>query len=253
MKHILFPSASAADAFLAEMQQKGANMGTATYARRTTVTDVDGGGTPEDAAAGAVKGTGIGAVAGAAAGFLGTAGAIAAGVATGGLAVPVMLGFAALGAGVGASVGAVGGAAGVDETGDDYYETSDTYYDRMDSTVSGGGRVVAVAETVGSDVLDAAARHGGEVVDASGEVTRLDRRMGEPSTAADVAGAAGNKIEEGADRLRAAGHEVAATVTGNPKHDALAAEDRAHAEMNNAQARSDASAAKTEARDGDGH
>jgi hypothetical protein len=56
------------------------------------------------------------------------------------------------------------------------------------------------------------------------------------SAAGDVAGAAGNKLEEGADRLRAMGHEVAGAVTGNPKHDALAAEDRAKANMNNDQA-----------------
>ena len=59
------------------------------------------------------------------------------------------------------------------------------------------------------------------------------------SAARDVFDAAGNKIEAGADRLRAAGHEVAGAVTGNPKHDALAAEDRAKADMHNAQARAD--------------
>lgn len=190
MKHILFPTAAAADAFIAEMQQKGMNMGTSTYTRRTDgVGGVDGG-TPEDAAAGAVKGTGVGALAGAAAGVLSTAGTLAAGVATGGLAIPVILGMAALGSGVGAAVGAAGGAMGVDETGDDYYATSDTYYNRMDSTVSGGGRVVAVADSAGVDVLDAAARHGGEVVDATHDVTRLDRPVGERSTA----GPAGNKL-----------------------------------------------------------
>lgn len=251
MKHILFPTASAADAFIAEMQQKGMNMGQSTYTRRSE-TVVEGGGTPEDAAAGAVKGTGIGAVAGAATGFLGTAAAIAAGVATGGLAIPVMLGLGALGAGVGATVGAVGGAMGVDETGDDYYETSDTYYDRLNATVSGGGRVIAVADSVPADVLDAAARHGGEVTDAGNEVSRYTRPAGTvagaagnvASAAGNVAGAVGNKVEELADRARAAGHEVAGAVTGNPKHDALAAEDRAKAEMNNAQAHTDLNEAK---------
>ena len=53
----------------------------------------------EDAGAGAVKGTGIGAVVGAGAGLLGTAGTVAgvgATIATGGLAIPVILGMAAL-------------------------------------------------------------------------------------------------------------------------------------------------------------
>ncbi|WP_243398186.1 hypothetical protein [Deinococcus koreensis] len=196
MKHIMFPTVSAADAFVAEMQQRGMSMGNATYTRRgsmdtsaagsstmgsdTTYAGEAGAGA-EDAGAGAVKGTGVGAVAGAAAGFLGTAGAIAAGVATGGLAVPVILGMAALGSGVGAAVGATGGAMGVDENhdgrtadaGDHRYEASDTHYDRMDSTVSSGGRVVAVEDTVSADVMDAAARHGGEVVDAGQHVSRM--------------------------------------------------------------------------------
>ncbi|GHF41476.1 hypothetical protein HNQ07_001469 [Deinococcus metalli] len=195
MKHIMFPTAAAADAFLADVQSMGATLGSATYTRRgsdRTVTDstLDRGAVAgdaeagaEDAGAGAVKGTGVGAVVGAAAGFLGTAGAVAAGVATGGLAVPVILGFAALGSGVGAAVGATGGAMGIDEnadgrtadTGTDYYSASDDHYDRMDSTVSGGGRVVAVQDPVPADVMAAATRHGGEVVDASDSVSRLDR------------------------------------------------------------------------------
>lgn len=192
MKHIMFPTVSAADAFVAEMQQRGMGLGNATYTRRggmsqtTTDTTSTGGASAaaEDAGAGAVKGTGVGAVTGAAAGFLGTAGAIAAGVATGGLAVPVILGMAALGSGVGAAVGATGGAMGIDENKDgrtaatdsgDHYEASDSHYDRMDSTVSGGGRVVAVQDDVSGDVMDAAARHGGEIVDAGDHVSRMNQ------------------------------------------------------------------------------
>ncbi|GGL08871.1 hypothetical protein GCM10010844_29530 [Deinococcus radiotolerans] len=162
-------------------------MGTSTYTRRsaatdatysdTTRTDMDGhgsltmegdgvGGTAEDAGAGAVKGTGVGAVVGAAAGILATGATIA----TGGLALPVILGMTALGSGVGAAVGATGGAMGVDETGktyDDRYDVDDTYYDRMDSTINSGGRVVAVDDSVPQDVLmDAVTRHGGEIVDS---------------------------------------------------------------------------------------
>ena len=105
--------------------------------------------------------------------------------------------------------------------------------------VSIGKRTVTETQThtaeVGREVLD---------VNQTGDV-RLEGaadtagRVG--SAAGDVAGAAGNKIEEGADRLRALGHEVAGAVTGNPKHDALAAEDRAKADMNNAQASADMS------------
>ena len=196
MKHIMFPTVAAADAFVAEMQQRGMSLGNATYSRRGGAADSSMGASTdttytgnasagaEDAGAGAVKGTGVGAVAGAAAGFLGTAGAIAAGVATGGLAVPVILGMAALGSGVGAAVGATGGAMGIDENRDgrtadagydDRYEASDSYYDRMNSTVNSGGRVVAVQDDVPADVMDVAVRHGGEVVDTGDHVTAMDR------------------------------------------------------------------------------
>ena len=49
MKHIMFLTAADADAFLADVQQKGATLGSATYTRRTTTTD----GTVADAEAGA--------------------------------------------------------------------------------------------------------------------------------------------------------------------------------------------------------
>ncbi|UBV42876.1 hypothetical protein LAJ19_01195 [Deinococcus taeanensis] len=189
MKHILFPTTTAADAFIADLQAQGVvqpTVGSSTFRRRTesastTTTaattdaggpghltmDADGvGGTPEDAGAGAVKGTGVGAAVGAAAGIL----AAGATIATGGLALPVILGMTALGSGVGAAVGATGGAMGVDETGKtygDHYDVDDEYYNRMDSTVSSGGRVVAVDESVPQDVLmDAVSRHGGEIVDS---------------------------------------------------------------------------------------
>lgn len=220
MKHILFPTTAQADAFIAELQQKGVvapTMGTSTYNRHSDLRTADNGmadtygngmdntaaaggdvrtydntadGEPstaaEDAGAGAVKGTGVGAVVGAGAGLLGTAGTVAgvgATVATGGLAIPVVLGMAALGAGVGAAVGAAGGAAGVDEnhdgrTADDDYGTygvSDDYYDRMHSTVNAGGRAVAVEDAVPYDVVaEAVKRHGGEFVD---ENTMDARRM----------------------------------------------------------------------------
>ncbi|MDV6373701.1 hypothetical protein [Deinococcus arenicola] len=212
MKHILFPTTAQADAFVAEMQEKGVvapTMGTSTYGRhsemgvaQTTDSGMDNSsaagvrnyddGQPsaaaEDAGAGAVKGTGVGAVVGAGAGVIGTIGTVAgigATVATGGLAIPVILGMAALGAGVGAAVGATGGAAGIDENKDgrtanddagmDYsasdhgsYGVSDDYYDRVNTTMNAGGRAVAVEDAIPADVVaEVAKRHGGEFVEES--------------------------------------------------------------------------------------
>ena len=101
--------------------------------------------------------------------------------------------------------------------------------------VSLGKRTVTetqqVSDTVGKEYLE---------VNKTGEVTLTEGgNLDDRSAARDVVDAAGNKIEAGADRLRAMGHEVAGAVTGNPKHDALAAEDRAKADMNNAKARAD--------------
>ncbi len=182
MKHILFPTVAAADAFVSDLQTRGAirpEVASGNFSRRTSLSEVaaDGpllssdpsgqttgvGGTPEDAGAGAVKGTVAGLVSGAAVGAIGTAtgliGATAATVATGGLALPVILGMAALGSGVGAAVGAIGGAAGVDET--DNRSTSgydsqldDDRYDRVSSGMASGGRAVAVDDNVPQDVLE---------------------------------------------------------------------------------------------------
>lgn len=174
MKHILFPTVAAADAFIADLQAQNVvrsvsngNLGlrgaapAATATTTTTTTNVDGGGTAEDAAAGAAKGTGVGAVVGAVAGVLG-AGAV---VATGGLALPVILGMTAAGAATGAAVGGLGGAAGVDETGGYRYEVEQTQYDRYNNSYNTGGRAVAVDDNIPADILDAAVRkHGGEYV-----------------------------------------------------------------------------------------
>lgn len=208
MRHILFPTVSAADAFIADLQQRGvvrSDVGTTTVNRRvadalgtgtaaqssastqTTTTEyVEGGGTAEDAGAGAVKGTALGALTGAAAGVVGTAatiGATAATVATGGLALPVILGMAALGSGVGAAVGAVGGAAGVDETGghtststssyQSSYDVDSDHYDRLHNASNQGGRAVAVDDNVPQDVLEEAVRrHGGEFVSGGSDLGR---------------------------------------------------------------------------------
>ncbi|GAA5436804.1 hypothetical protein [Deinococcus aquaticus] len=173
MKHIIFPTTTAADAFIADLQSQGViapTMGSATVNRRTPVAPVvDGveGGTAEDAGAGAVKGTGVGAAVGVVAGVLATGATIA----TGGLALPVILGMAALGSGVGAAVGATGGAMGVDETSN-AYDADDDYYDRLNTTATNGGRTVAVDDSVPADVVEAAAiRHGGEYV-SGGQLSR---------------------------------------------------------------------------------
>ena len=182
MKHLIFPTVAQADAFVQDLQSQGVirpEMGSASLNRRSGTTDSSmastmgvtndlgadyGGGTAEDAGAGAVKGTGVGVAVGAVAGVVAT-------VATGGLAaIPVILGMAALGSGVGAGVGAIGGAAGVDETNgtgtyNSSYDVDDAHYDRMNDTVSSGGRTIAVEDSVPHDVVAAAAaRHGGEFV-----------------------------------------------------------------------------------------
>lgn len=193
MKHILFPTVAAADAFVSDLQARGvvqSEVASGTFNRRTSLAEVaaDGplltaesgqatnaGGTAEDAGAGAVKGTVAGLVSGAAIGAIGTAtgliGATAATVATGGLALPVILGMAALGSGVGAAVGGIGGAAGVDETDDRRTggsyddQLDDDRYDRMSSGVASGGRAVAVDDNIPQDVLEEVMRaHDGHYV-----------------------------------------------------------------------------------------
>lgn len=200
MKHLIFPTKAQADAFIQDLQTQGlareqlakstlnrdadgmsttggmtttGGMSTTTDATMDRGLDMQGdgvGGTPEDAGAGAVKGTGVGAVVGAAAAAIGVA-------ATGGaLAVPLLLGWAALGSGVGAAVGAAGGAAGVDETGrgdaysdgaydrDYSYNVNNDSYDRLSSGLS-DGRAVAVEDSVPEEAVRmAASRHGGEIV-----------------------------------------------------------------------------------------
>ncbi len=183
MKHILFPTVAAADAFIADLQARGAvrpEVGSSTLNRRTAPAMTDSastsapgyaaggvnpgvGGDAEDAGAGAVKGTVVGALTGAAAAVIGTV----ATVATGGIALPVVLGMAALGSGVGAAVGGIGGAAGVDETGGryDHGDLDDDAYNRIDSGVNSGGRAVAVDENVPQAILEEAVQtHGGHFI-----------------------------------------------------------------------------------------
>ena len=185
MKHALFPSVAAADAFIDDLQQQGIatlDSGTANVNRRSgAATSTDGytSTVAEEAGDGAVKGTGVGVVVGAAAGALTTAGvlgtvaATAATVATGGLALPVILGMAAAGAGVGAAVGAAGGAAGAESDANggtaarysSNYAVDDAHYDQMDQGVAAGGRAVAIEESVPQGALDAALqRHGGHLI-----------------------------------------------------------------------------------------
>ena len=112
----------------------------------------------------------VGAAAGAltTAGVLGTAAATAATIATGGLALPVILGMAALGAGVGAAVGGVGGAAGVDEThgaGHHTYDVDHGHYDDVNARMEQGHHVVAVDNSIPVGLLEATcARHGGHFI-----------------------------------------------------------------------------------------
>ena len=180
MKHLLFPTVAAADAFIADLQGQGVatlDASTTTVQRRSgasaaAVTDGTASPVAEEAGQGAVTGTGVGAVVGVAAGALTTAGvlgaaaATAATVATGGLALPVILGMAAAGAGVGAAVGAAGGAAGAEASRyPSSYEVDDAHYDRMDQGTNSGGRAVAVEDSVPQAALEAAmTRHGGHLI-----------------------------------------------------------------------------------------
>ncbi|TDE86832.1 hypothetical protein [Deinococcus sp. S9] len=181
MRHLLFPTKEQADAFIEDLRAQGLiqpEIGQIPLQRRTTLAEANSAQTgyagnstradsstasPEAEAAGegAIEGTGVGAAVGAVAGAVAT-------VATGGLAaVPVLLGMTALGAGVGAGVGAIGGAEAASATDGDTRDGSldDDRYDRLHSGVAGGGRAVAVEDTVPQEAVEAAAaRHGGQFV-----------------------------------------------------------------------------------------
>ena len=140
MKHILFPTVAAADAFVSDLQTRGAirpEVASGNFSRRTSLSEVAADG-PLLSSDPSGQTTGVG----------GTPEAL-----------PVILGMAALGSGVGAAVGAIGGAAGVDET--DNRSTSaydsqldDDRYDRVSSGMASGGRAVAVDDNVPQDVLE---------------------------------------------------------------------------------------------------
>lgn len=179
MRHVAFPTEQDALAFQQELVGQGLaapQLGRASVSRAAPVMasgPAHGGGTAEDAGDGAVKGTSVGLVAGAVAGALATAGVLGAAAATavtivtGGLALPVILGMAALGAGVGAAVGGIGGAAGVDEHSDHHqaYEVDHGAYDALSARQSQGEHVVAVDDSLAAVVLtDTAVRHGGHLI-----------------------------------------------------------------------------------------
>lgn len=77
------------------------------------------------------------------------------------------------------------------------------------------------------------------------------------STAGNFLDSAKAKVNEGADRLRAAGHEAASHMGGstleNVGDKAKAGEDRAKAELHNAEAHANYDEGKRESKDGDGH
>ncbi|WP_102127620.1 hypothetical protein [Deinococcus planocerae] len=181
MKHLLFPSKEAADAFVADLRAQGLiqpEVGQVTVGRRgadaarqpeTTSTTPAATGevsTAHEAGIGALAGAGLGAATGAVAGVVGSVAAVA----TGGLALPIILGMAAVGTGFGAVAGAVAGrgtAEGTEGVGDTTgsYDVSGEQHDRLSSGLSGGGRAVAVEDSVPADAVAAAAtRHGGQFV-----------------------------------------------------------------------------------------
>lgn len=180
MKHVAFPTEQDLNAFAAEMVQAGVareGTGHATVNRResgATTPAYNAGVTGEPAAEGAgegaVKGTGVGLAVGATAGVLttagvlGTAAATAATVATGGLALPVILGMAALGAGAGAVVGGVGGAAGAEEH-HHAYDVEGGHYDALHTHVNEGRHVIAVEDSIPVNVLnEVISRHHGHLI-----------------------------------------------------------------------------------------
>lgn len=77
--------------------------------------------------------------------------------------------------------------------------------------------------------------------------------MTDKSAAENMLDAAKAKVNEAADRARAAGHEVAHAVTGDLSDKAKAVEDRAKAELHNAKAHAEYNEGKKEMQDGDGH
>lgn len=77
--------------------------------------------------------------------------------------------------------------------------------------------------------------------------------MSDKSAAENMLDAAAAKVNETADRARAAGHEVAHAVTGDATDKARALEDRAKAEVHNREAHAEFNEGKREAQDGDGH
>jgi len=181
MKHIAFPTERDANAFQQDLVSQG--LANPQYGRVSlnaaaaeSNTHVVEGGTPEDAGAGAIKGTEAGLAVGAAAGVLSVLGVLGAGaatLATGGLALPVILGMAALGSGVGAAVGAVGGAAGVDETHDGTAASSAVHahtvdpvsYTAVQDRMQKGEYVIAVDDSVAiADLQAMAAAHHGHVI-----------------------------------------------------------------------------------------
>jgi hypothetical protein len=178
MRHIAFPTEQDAVAFQQDLVAQGLahpELGRASVSpRAAAVVTEPHGGTPEDAGMGAIKGTEAGLAVGAVAGvltttgILGAAAATAATVATGGLALPVILGMAALGAGVGAAVGGVGGAAGVDESnvaGHHAYEVDHGHYAEVSSRMGQGQHVVAVDDSIPMAVLEETCmRHRGHAI-----------------------------------------------------------------------------------------
>lgn len=81
--------------------------------------------------------------------------------------------------------------------------------------------------------------------------------MSDKSALENLVDAAGAKLNEAADRARAAGHEVAARLSDSPLETAAekvkAGVDRVKAEGHNAQAHAEFDEGKREAGDGDGH
>ncbi|WP_261665339.1 hypothetical protein [Deinococcus sp. Marseille-Q6407] len=163
MQHFVFPSNDHAQAFIQDVQAAGispahihlANVRPVETTEQTTVVDGTPAMTPGE---GATSGIGAGALVGAAAG-------IAVTIATGGLgAVPLILGFSALGAATGGVSGAVEGAVETATAGPDGY-LDETRRHQIVQHIQEGGQSLAVDDVTNTDLVNSlAVKHGGQLV-----------------------------------------------------------------------------------------
>lgn len=165
MKKLTFPDTAHADAFLAELRASGIKPATAHLTPMTREEAQDSLTMPDrdKTVAGAFAGAGLGVAAG-----------IAGVVLSGGvLAVPILLGSVALGAGLGTAAGQDVDikeqqleSVGVDAdnvTPPMVQQVDDHHYDALRSAAEGGQGVVLLQEDASPELVALAAKHGGSI------------------------------------------------------------------------------------------